>query len=56
MVDVNSFVTLQECLCKLNENKKRYGQKGFDLQVYFVGQMFKMTYDEVVAAMDEVCK
>lgn len=56
MVDMNSTVTLQECLYKLKENKRRYSQKGFDLQVYFVGQMFKMTYDEVVAAMDEMRK
>lgn len=46
-------VSLETCLEKLNFNKKHYGQKGLDMQIYFVGQLFNMNYNQVINAMNE---
>lgn len=47
-------VTLRECLETLIDNKESYGQKGLDMQIYFVAQMFHFTYKDVVRQMKKL--
>ena len=41
-------VTLQECVETLSYNQEHYGKKGLDMQIYFVAQMFQLTYKDVL--------
>lgn len=49
----SALISLKECLLKLKENKTIY-TKGFDCQVYFVCQLFGMTYNDVIKAIKEL--
>lgn len=51
--NLNTSITLMECLLKLKENKAIY-TKGFDCQVYFVCQLFGLTYNDVIKAIKEL--
>lgn len=53
MAELNESVTLATCIEKLNYNKQHYGNKGLDMQIYFVAQLFNMSYDKVVEKMQE---
>jgi len=51
MKDLNTNITLEKCLETLSINKSRYGAKGLDMQIFFVGQLFGMSYNDVLKTM-----
>ncbi len=53
MADLNDSVTLEMCIEKLNTNKKSYGSKGLDMQIYFVACLFNTSYNEILKKMQQ---
>lgn len=49
-------ITLQECIETLTHNQEHYGKKGLDMQIYFVAQMFQLTYKDVIHQIDQYQK
>ncbi|MBQ9983350.1 MAG: hypothetical protein IJP29_02045 [Lachnospiraceae bacterium] len=41
-------ITFQECIETLSYNQEHYGKKGLNIQIYFVAQMFQLTYKDVL--------
>lgn len=52
MAKLDNSVTLEMCIKKLKFNKQHYGDKGLDMQIYFTAQLFNMSYDEILEAMN----
>ena len=52
MPDLNTTVTLEECLETLNKNKSHYDS--IKMQIYLVGQLFGMSYSDVVKTMRKI--
>lgn len=51
--ELNESVTLETCIKKLNYNKHHYGNKGLNMQIYFVAQVLNMSYDKIVEKMQK---
>lgn len=54
MADLNDSVTLKTCVEKLKYNKQHYSNKGLDMQIFFVAQLFKLSYENVAEEMEKI--
>ncbi len=56
MEQYQESVSLETCLRTLISNKAYYTNKGLDMQIYFVAQLFHTSYEKIVHSMNALEK